>query len=160
MKDYKTSLSDNLGSLWKEKTGKLSQHVLARMLNITVQQQDDVLVGETKLHGKIYKEEDVDKCGGGHCKVSTRAKMPGRTLSQNDIIFWRPGHAGQICFFARSNEQIVVIVTSLAERPSHVPGTRKFMLTEEKNALVVDDIPEMQVPSWWYVEGSEVLCLL
>eukprot|EP00438_Fugacium_kawagutii_P033576 Skav205226 [mRNA] locus=scaffold1794:6668:15889:- [translate_table: standard] len=160
MRDYKSTLADNLGSLWCEKSGKLSRHILARMLNITVTQQNDFLVGKTKLHGQIYKEEDVAKCGGGHCQVSTKAKTFGRTLSQNDIIFWGIAHAGQICFFAQSNEQILAIVTLLSEKSSHVPGTRKFLLTEEKDALVVDDLPNLQLPSWWYAQGSEVLCLL
>ena len=130
------------------------------MLDITVAQQNGFLVSKPMLQGKIYKEEEVAKYGGGHHKVSTKAKTSGRTLSQNGIIFWEHKCAGQVCFFAENNQRVMVILTLLAEQPSHIPGTRSFFLTEEKEALVLDEIPHLQSPSWWYVHAPEVVLAL
>ena len=160
MKDYKRSLSEDVGHRWKAQTGELSKTVLTRMINITIHQQRDTLLPKPKLHGKIYNEDEVEQFGGARARVSTRLKTTARILTAQDIIFWDDSKAAQICFFVEQNNEILVILTLLMPHPGDLLGTKRFAMTDAKEAIDLDKLHGLRSPSWWTIDGLNVLCLL
>lgn len=156
---YKTCLADDLQNLWKSQTGDLSLHVLCRMLLETVQAQKQQLHAKPVLQGQVWPPEKVERVAGIPGTFSTRMHTRYGQLSKDDVIFWN-NDAGRIVLFADYKSQMIVVLECMLEVKCNKTLQRSFRFTGSTEAIRFDDLQGLRRPSWWCIDGADVLCLL
>ena len=156
---YKASMADDLQGLWNSLSGDLSLAVLSRMLLQTVQGQVSGVHLKPKLAGRVWPENQVEQHAGIRCSLSTRLQTDVRLLSKEDVIFWE-NHAGRIVMFADYCDKIFVLVEGMHEVKSKGPLQRNFTMSASTDAVLLDELRNLRSPSWWCIDGQDVLCLL